>query len=66
MVIDFPHFLVVRVMLLLQPLVPVLTPSLNAHFYARFNLDAPLTLDSAGLLPVDISRNLHRLASSCL
>lgn len=66
MIIDFPHLLVVRVMLLLQPFVPALTPSFNAQFNARFDIYAPLTFDSTGLLSVDVSWNLHRLASPCL
>ena len=55
MIIDFPHLLVVRVMLFLQPFVPVLTPSFNAHFHTWFDIYAPLTFDSTGLLSINVS-----------
>lgn len=62
MIINLPHFLVVGVVVKLEPLVPELTSTLNVRSHSRVNLKAPLPLNRSSILRIDGSGDLDRLA----
>ncbi len=59
MVIHFPHFLVVRIVVLLKPLVPVLSCTLDIDLDSLVDIDPPFSFDFSSFLRVDGSCNLN-------
>jgi len=62
MVVHLPNFLVVRIVMLLEPLVPVLTRLLNVGLHSLVDVDAPLPLDEACLFRVYRASDLDSFA----
>lgn len=65
MVVHFPHFFVVRVVVLLQPSVPGISTGLDTGLVLLVDVDSPLASNATEFLSADSPRNLHSLPRLC-